>query len=277
MNKQIDRILSFKLSGKFAHFRKFYTNASSLSYLIPPRTVIIGLLASILKLPRDSYYNDFNEDNCKISVSISENTVIKKKMQSMNYLHPKYYDLLTKGKGEVTHSQCKLELLISSIEKNIEYIIYFGFCEGNKLFSDLEKKIKNNDFGYGVYLGQRQFRASIDYITTYYKNKNEVCFLENSKYLDSVCLQENTDIDLDNEVDIVVEQMPIHMKKEESNKKSQSLKKERLDVFNSQAKKLQTGREPVSIKRVLFERNGKRIYGNFRNCYKIGDKVISFY
>ena len=90
MNHPIEKIIMFKLSGKFAHFRKFYTNASSLSYLIPPRTVIIGLIASILKIPRDEYYDIFNEDNLKVSVCIPKNLEIRKQTQSLNYLHNKY-------------------------------------------------------------------------------------------------------------------------------------------------------------------------------------------
>ncbi|MCB5267201.1 MAG: CRISPR-associated protein Cas5, partial [Candidatus Cloacimonetes bacterium] len=50
-SKNFDTILELRLSGNLAHFRKFYTNASSLSYTIPPRTAICGLVASILMLP----------------------------------------------------------------------------------------------------------------------------------------------------------------------------------------------------------------------------------
>ncbi|MCI0470470.1 MAG: hypothetical protein L0Y73_02305 [Candidatus Aminicenantes bacterium] len=58
---------------------------------------------------------------------------------------------------------------------------------------------------------------------------------------------------------IVIEQMPIHIKQVPAQKK------------------LSPGREITSVKGVLFERNGKRIYGRFKNCYKIEDRVISFY
>ncbi|KPA09783.1 CRISPR-associated protein Cas5 domain protein, partial [Candidatus Magnetomorum sp. HK-1] len=44
MPVSILKILSFRLNGRFAHFRKFYTNSSSLSYFVPPRTAIIGML-----------------------------------------------------------------------------------------------------------------------------------------------------------------------------------------------------------------------------------------
>lgn len=62
------KIIIFELWGKFAHFRKFYTNSSSLSYSVPPRTTIEGIIAAILGYERDSYYEKFNPDNLYVAV-----------------------------------------------------------------------------------------------------------------------------------------------------------------------------------------------------------------
>ncbi|NIM10562.1 MAG: CRISPR-associated protein Cas5 [Candidatus Aminicenantes bacterium] len=264
MRQKIDNILAFNLCGRFAHFRKFYTNASSLSYLVPPRTVIIGLLGSILMMPRDSYYEILGESSCKISVSAAEGAVIKKSVHSVNMLHEKYHSFLEKGKGSCAnmHSQCKLELLSAGTRQSIIYRVYAAFPGSLELFEKLKAKIKSAHMGYGVYLGQRQFRAYIDDICTY--SPEEIEFLEQSDYLDSICLQENVvsllndNGENDTNIHVVVEQMPVHMKA----------------VVSVSG---QTGREPVSVKRVLFERRGKRLYGTFKNCYRVGDKVISFY
>ncbi|NLA44693.1 MAG: CRISPR-associated protein Cas5, partial [Candidatus Cloacimonetes bacterium] len=66
-----DQVLELKLSGKFAHFRKFYTNASSLTYMLPPRTTVCGLLASMLQIPRDNYYDLMSSDKLGIAVSLT--------------------------------------------------------------------------------------------------------------------------------------------------------------------------------------------------------------
>ena len=101
MNRNILKILKFRIYGKFAHFKKFYTNSSSLSYLVPPRTVITGMLASVMEYARDSYYQLFSPEKIKISVAVSTGTDITKQMQSMNYLHFKYHNLLSKGTGDI--------------------------------------------------------------------------------------------------------------------------------------------------------------------------------
>ena len=256
MNSKIDKIIMFKLSGKFAHFRKFYTNASSLSYLIPPRTVIIGLIASILKIPRDEYYDIFNEESIKVSVCIPNNLAIRKQTQSLNYLHNKFFNLIAKGKGIVQHSQCKLELLMFPLDGKIEYIIYVGSVNNNDFLNKFEEKLKISDLGFGVYFGQRQFKADIEYLESF--DNSEIEFLEKSEYIDSVCSEENfIDCKLTAEIDILAEQMPVNFKQIKS--------------------KTKTGREPISVKKVYFEKKGHRIKGKFQNCYFVNNKYISFY
>ena len=66
-------VLIFDLSGKMAHFRKYYTNSSSLTYYFPPRTVIIGLIAGLIGKERDSYYEIFSKDKAYVGISIKSN------------------------------------------------------------------------------------------------------------------------------------------------------------------------------------------------------------
>ncbi|MGI6553148.1 MAG: CRISPR-associated protein Cas5 [Bacillota bacterium] len=102
------KVLSFYLRGKMAHFRKFYSNSSALSYFIPPRTTIVGIVAGLLGYKRDTYYEDFSLDKCKIAIASCK--PIKKNMQKMNYLMIKTLNDLN-GSQEY-HSQTPIELVI---------------------------------------------------------------------------------------------------------------------------------------------------------------------
>ena len=42
------KIVEIALSGRFAHFRRFYANASPLTYDLPPRTALAGLIGAIM-------------------------------------------------------------------------------------------------------------------------------------------------------------------------------------------------------------------------------------
>jgi len=77
-------VITFDVCGKFAHFRKFYSNSSALTHFVPPRTTIIGIIAGILGIERDTYYEEFSLANCDIGVRLL--TRVKKSIQKLKYL-----------------------------------------------------------------------------------------------------------------------------------------------------------------------------------------------
>lgn len=50
----VDQVIRFQLHGKVAHFSRAETQTSILSYPVPPRTVLLGLVAAILGVPKDA-------------------------------------------------------------------------------------------------------------------------------------------------------------------------------------------------------------------------------
>ncbi len=163
----------FEVQGKFAHFKKFYTNSSSLTYVFPPRTVIAGMLASMLKIKRDKYYSIFNTKNSKITVSLK--TPIRKHIECLNY-----------RKKDGTYTQTRLELLMPLKEKTLKYRIYF-FHEDEDVYFQVKEKIKKNNYGYGLYFGQKPFLAYISLV----EEINQIKEIENITEIDSVIRKNN--------------------------------------------------------------------------------------
>lgn len=60
--------IGFDVAADFAHFRKVGNNSAKPSYHVPPRTTIAGLLAGIMGMPRDSYYDLFSPTSSAIAV-----------------------------------------------------------------------------------------------------------------------------------------------------------------------------------------------------------------
>lgn len=77
-------ILQIDIKGKMAHFRKYYANNTSLSFTIPPRTTITGMLAAMLGLPKGGYHSTFAAD--KIRIGIALRTPVKKTFHRLNFL-----------------------------------------------------------------------------------------------------------------------------------------------------------------------------------------------
>jgi CRISPR-associated protein Cas5h len=62
--------LVFEIRGEWAHFRRYYTTTSPLTFPAPPRTVIIGLLGAILGVEKMENPSRFSPNNCRIAISI---------------------------------------------------------------------------------------------------------------------------------------------------------------------------------------------------------------
>lgn len=78
------KLLSFDLRGKMAHFRKYYSNSTALSYHVPPVATVKGMVAGMLGEERDSYYEAFSNEVCGIAVGVG--APLRKITQNMNLL-----------------------------------------------------------------------------------------------------------------------------------------------------------------------------------------------
>ena len=144
-------ILIFDLVGKFAHFRKFYTNSSSLSYPFPPRTTIEGIIAGILGIDRDCYYDILSPEKCRIT--ISPKTPVRSLFQTLNYLYVKSAGALN---GKDGRTQIPVEIIVPKLfNENLRYRIYVS--SGEDLLSNLEHKLNQNHAYYPSSLGSAQF------------------------------------------------------------------------------------------------------------------------
>lgn len=232
----VNKVLVFNIRGKTAHFKKYYSNKSSLTYRIPPRTVLMGMVASILKYPRDSYYDILSPEKAKFSIKIEKNSSTH--FECMNYL-----------KESGGHTQVRLQLLLPK-EDRIEYKVFFTHKE-ESLVEELAKKIKNNKLGYGLFMGQRQFRATADYkyLTNKVKIKKdytgEITTLTSRDNIENFDIKDNLSLNVDN--------MPLSFEK------------------------IKNGRRPQEMLEVCYEENGRNIRGDFKEAIEVDDEHISFF
>ncbi len=178
-------ILIFDISSEYGHFRKYNTTTSPLSYSIPTRTAIAGIMGAILGMEReleDGVFKDgvmpvqefFSKANCDIAVQIIN--PVKKENIAINLVNTAgarehFYNLSKSGR-----TQIKFELV-----KNAKYRIFFALSNNDALFSKLAEKIKTKKHHFSPYLGLAQFTALIDFVdistVKLMDNKNE-CFID---------------------------------------------------------------------------------------------------
>ena len=147
------KTIIFDLSGPIAHFRKFYTNSSSLSYLIPPRTALVGLIAAVLGIERDTYYGMFSEEKLKIGVRL--NRPVRRILQTLNYLKA---TSLNEWLNPKEHTQIPFELLTA--DKGVSYRVYVAMPEMDELLEELGTRIREHRYYYTPYLGECFFSGT---------------------------------------------------------------------------------------------------------------------
>lgn len=148
------RVISFHIKGKMAHFRRYYSNSSALSYSIPPRTTIVGMIAGLMGYERDSYYEIFSPEHCKIAVGVGSR--IKKQVQKLNLLMVKKPNDLNASQEH--HSQTSTEIIMPENIRSdvVDYQIWMNHTNPDimdqffELFSEVGYKTKGVSLALGT-------------------------------------------------------------------------------------------------------------------------------
>ena len=154
-------ILSFDIKGKFAHFRKFHGNNTAMSYSIPPRTTIIGLLAAMMGEEKDTYYEKYRSENIHIGIRVLND--IKKSFHRLNYLKITGKDDFTGRSGRI---QTPFEIVSGMDVKkdSVKYRIFIASGENSELYRSLKERLQNDNRQFNISFGIAGFSAFINYV-----------------------------------------------------------------------------------------------------------------
>ncbi|WP_181305987.1 type I-B CRISPR-associated protein Cas5b [Rufibacter sp. XAAS-G3-1] len=170
--------LIFDISSEYGHFRKFNTTTSPLTYSIPTRPAIAGLIGAIVGIERETRPNKYKEgaiplpellsrQNASIAVQIL--APVKKTNIGFNLVSTKnfrdYFNINDKDatgsiKDTYRRTQIEFELL-----KNPSFRIFISW-EYQGLFQKLIENVKQNRTHFTPYLGLSQFTAQLTFIDT---------------------------------------------------------------------------------------------------------------
>ncbi len=170
-------ILSFKISGKMAHFRKYYANNTAFSFSIPPRTTLMGIIAAAMGWPKDSYYEDLASE--KIQFGIRVLSPLKKSFHRLNLLSIKSIGDMSKKwssdfRGEGGRIQTPFEI-VSGWNIGKDEVCYQVFLKANgnekNVFEDVKTHLLSKEPIYNITLGTANFSARISEISLYKKDE----------------------------------------------------------------------------------------------------------
>ncbi len=165
-------IISFDISGKFAHFRKFYANNTALSYFIPPRTTIMGMLAALLGKEKNSYYESMASDKLRIGIRVL--CPLKKSFHRLNLLK-------ILGTGDFRGRQGRVQTpfeIVSGMRPgadDVKYRIYISCFDGGKtIFDELKTAFQDQKFKYNLSFGTANFSATTYRLRIYESSQIEL-------------------------------------------------------------------------------------------------------
>lgn len=210
-------ILICDLEGPFAHFRKYYTNSSSLSYAFPPPTTIAGLIAGILGLERDSYYDTFSSRNFHSTVEIL--TPVRKIIQTVNYVFVLSPSDVNKVKGS---TQVPFELVVSKYSNKykyskIKYRLYLTHKD-KRIYNEIKNRLINEAFVYPPYLGVSECLGKLTFAGEVIGDEVKIILPGEKIKVDTVCNIDSIEkgslgIKLDSGLRYIKEIMPVEFDK----------------------------------------------------------------
>ena len=154
-------LLAFDWKGMIAHFRQFDTNSSSLSYSLPPPTVIAGTVAGLLELERDSYYDLLSRQRMKMAVQLLVRP--RKIMQTVNYAKVKSRSELYRTLDS-EHTQIPMELVVAeTFPKDVlHYRIFLQFQEV-EVHDLVEEMLRKNRCSHIPFMGSAPFFSWLEW------------------------------------------------------------------------------------------------------------------
>jgi CRISPR-associated protein Cas5h len=236
----MDKILKFKLWGDYAHFKKYYTTTSPLTFEFPPPPTLLGIISAIIGLGKSEYLSHFqNAKEFRLAVCI--NNPLKKVRWTQNLIDTKHHFNFIYNR-----TQIRIEFL-----KDPSFTVCF-WHQDNKIYQSLKHHLKNHTSIYSISLGLSELLANYEYLgePTISEKKNDK-FVPIDSVIPVNCIKSQRDIDFGNGQEIFQVNFPVFMNSER--------------VVEKRTK-------------VIFERNANSIKCNPENYWQIesGEKVVFF-
>lgn len=227
------KFLIFDVFGDYAHFKKYYTTSSPLTFSIPPRTALIGLVGAIIGLKKDEYFDFMCKDKARIAVRIIN--PIKKVRIGLNLVNTKdNYWIPIKSRSHEPRTQIYFELL-----KDPRFRIYFSHID---LHEQLKNFLQEHKSVYTPYFGISELICDCQYIDEVEVDKE----FSHAEFLD---INSVVPIDEATEFDLL--------------QPGKKFFKERIPT------EMLKGRIVTEYRDVLYEINGKTIKGRLKNVIKL--------
>lgn len=228
------KFLIFDVFGDYAHFKKYYTTSSPLTFAIPPRTAIIGLISAIIGKAKEEYLEVMTKDKAEVAIRIIN--PIEKIRMGINLINTKDgHWVPVRRKNHEPRTQIRFEFL-----RNPKFRIYFSHCN-SEIYNNLKEFLENHKSFYTPYLGISELICDFEFI-----EESEV----EEKLDEKNFINVNTVVPLD-----IVESFDLE--------EGKSYYKEKIPT------EMKPGRVVEEYREIIYEIMGKSIKCKIRNALRL--------
>ena len=154
------KIVVFDIWGDLGHFRVPYTTSSPITFPVPTKTSLYGIIGAFLGYHKDEYLERIADNNWKFGISIKK--PISKIYIPENFIDTKRVKMFARmPKGKPSRTQINIEFLKSP------YFRIFASSDSIKALSTLENLLKEHKSVYTISLGISECIANFKYIGTF--------------------------------------------------------------------------------------------------------------
>ena len=156
-------LIHLQLSGRFAHFLRSEATASALSYPVPPRTVILGILGAVLGLPKDKPQLVLEPANIAISGKLPKTHWHRVKLRKDPPASLPHFIRKTQNPERATTPE-KATLILQEWLFNPSYTVWVSIPE--KYHVELKSRLNKKRWHFTPSLGLSEMLADIEYLGT---------------------------------------------------------------------------------------------------------------
>jgi CRISPR-associated protein Cas5h len=238
-------LINFRLSGRFAHFLRAEASASALSYPVPPRTVMLGILGAVLGLPKDKPQIILEPANIALSGKLPKTHWHRAKFRKdPPALLPRFIRKTQKLDRDTVPEKPTLVLQEWLFEPS--YTVWVSVPEPHH--ADLKDRLIKRQWHFNPSLGLSEMIADIEYLGT-----NECMLLPKGTYDVQSVFQQGVGI--------------LEMEK---------IFEKELVIHSLQMPRTVTADRVFSHSAYFVERDGRAVPAETDHAYKVDDKVVMF-
>jgi CRISPR-associated protein Cas5h len=156
------QVLSLRWYAKYGHFLRAEANANALSYPVPPRTAVLGMLGAILGLEKDSLSEVLGDAQVAIGGALPQRFWHRIKLRKDP---PTALPLtIKKGQKGSTGSDEKATLILQEWMWKPDFLIHIVMPNDVELFSKLCKRVADRQWYFSPCMGLSELLAKVELI-----------------------------------------------------------------------------------------------------------------